>query len=139
MRLGVQMLDSFAQLNSFQKKETVELAQGETVDLYFQLIDKDQSGLRYVPAAGATVFVEIPRFSEVFPTMLNQRSTMDFSVRRFASQAFSLDSSIWKLSLAATDTANMMSSNIRVTVTEGSVVKIALLPQALKVFRSEDT
>ena len=138
MRLGIQLLNIGATLNDFDKKSFVEFAQGETVDLIFQLVNLDKAGLRYIPASGCTVFVEIPRFPEYFGTISNQRTTSDFSVRRNAVQAFPDDRSIWKLSLTANDTANMMSSNMRVTVTEGAKVSIGLLSQALKVFRSED-
>jgi hypothetical protein len=138
MRLGIQLLDTGATLNRFQTKTQIQIAQGETTTIFFQLLDKDQKGLRYVPATGATVLVEIPRFSEAFATASNQRQQIDYSVRRAATAAFpSDDRSIWKLPLTATDTANMMSSNIRVTVTEGSEVKIATLSMAIEIVRSE--
>lgn len=137
MRLGIQLLNVGATLNDFDKKSFIEFAQGETVDMIFQLINTDKSGLRYMPAAGCTVFVEIPRYPEYLGTISNQRTVADYSVRRMAVQAFPDDRSIWKLSLSSLDTANMMSSNLRVTVTEAAKVSIALLPQALKVLRSE--
>ncbi len=137
MRLGIQLLNIGATLNDYDKKSFIEFAQGETVDVIFQLVNLDNAGLRYMPAAGCTVFVEIPRYPEYFGTISNQRTTSDYSVRRMATQAFADDRSIWKLSLSALDTSNMMSSNMRVTVTEGGKISIALLPQALKVIRSE--
>jgi hypothetical protein len=137
MRLGIQLLNIGATLNSFQQKSVVEIAQGETVDLMFQLVDKDQ-GLRYIPASGSTVYVEIARFPEAISQITNQRLTVDYSVRRNATSAFpSDDKSIWKLPLTAVDTGNMMSSNIRVTVTEGTKISIALLPQAIKIIPKE--
>jgi hypothetical protein len=47
------------------------------------------------------------------------------------------DRSIWTLPLTSTDTANMMSSNIRVTVTDGNNTYIGLLSMAIVVTRSE--
>jgi hypothetical protein len=136
VRLGIQLINFGATVNSFTYKSTVEIAQGETVDLLFQLVDKDQS-LRYVPATGATVFVEIARFPEYFPTSSNQRETKDFSIRRYAAQAFAQDASIWKLPLTDQDTLEMMSTNIRVTVVEGAKKSIALLAQGIKIVRHE--
>lgn len=138
MRLGIQLLNTDATLNDFDKKSFIEFSQGETVDIMFQLVNLDKSGLRYMPAAGCTVFVEIPRYPEYYGTISNQRTTADYSIRRGAVQAFADDRSIWKLSLTSLDTSNMMSSNMKITVTEGSKKSIGLLSQALKVFRSED-
>lgn len=136
MRFSVQLLNIGATVNSFVKKSFIEIAQGETVNVMFQLIDKDQ-GLRYMPATGATVYVELARFPEYFPTNTNQRTTSDFSIRRFATQPFAADSSIWMLPLVAADTINMMSTNMRFTLTEGTKVSIFLLPQAIKVNKQE--
>lgn len=136
MRLGIQLLDSSATLNRFKVVSVLTINQGETFDVFFQLVDQEQS-IRYVPAVGATCLVEVPRLAEAFGTLSNQRVNSDFSIRRGASNPFPDDRSIWKLTLSTTETANLMSSNIRVTITEGSVVKIALMPQALKVNRSE--
>jgi len=137
MRLGINLLTSGTSLNTIKKVPTVTIYQGETFDLFIQLMDADQDGLRYVPDPAATVFVEIARLPEASGTLSNVRQINDYSVRRNAVAAFAGDSSVWKLSLTATETSKMMSSNIRVTVTEGSLKKIALLPQAIKIYRSE--
>ena len=136
MRLGIQLLDTSTALNRIHKIDQLKFGQGETIDLFFQLMDLDQN-IRYMPATGATVFVEVARLPEAFGTILNQREIKDFSVRRYADAAFSEDRSVWKLSLVVSETSKMMSSNIRVTVTEGSKISIALLSQAIQVFRSE--
>lgn len=138
MRLSIQLLDTGTTLNRFTPKTQVTIAQGETIDLFFQFVDLDQK-IRYVPATGATVLVEIPRFPEAFATASNVRTVSDFSVRRNASAAFPTDDrSIWKLSLTTAETAQMMSTNLRVTVTEGLKVSIALLSMAIVVYRSEN-
>lgn len=125
-------------LNSFKEANFIEINQGETIDFYFQLIDKDKDGLRYIPAAGATVYVEIPRFPDNFGTITNDRLTVDYSVRRNAVEAFpSDDRSLWKLVLIADDTQNMMSSDIRVTLTEGSKISKTLFIQGIKVIPRE--
>lgn len=138
MRLSALMIESGATLNSFKQTPTVKIAQGETLDLMFQLCDADQKNLRYSVASSATVFVEIPRFDEFLPTNLNQRDTVNYSIRRNAVVAFDGDRSIWKLALTQNETLNMASSSLRITVTEGASVKIALVPQAISVVRSEE-
>lgn len=126
-------------VNSYKKANFIEIDQGETMDFYFQLQDKDQEGLRYVPASGAVVYVEIPRFPDYLPTLSNTRTEVDYSIRRNAVQAFpGQDASIWRLPLTAADTAQIMSSDIRVTLTEGSKISKTVFPQALKVVTSEE-
>lgn len=137
MRLDVQLLNTGATLNSFSVLPTIEIFQGETVDLFFRIVDKDQKGLRYIPASGATLNVEIARFPEVFGTLSNQREIKDFSIRRAAVNPFADDRSIWKLPIAASETANMASGNVRLTLTEGSKISIVVFSQAIKVNRAE--
>ncbi len=136
MRFAINILNSGASLNSFKAVPFVEINRGETFDLFFQLIDKDQ-GLRYIPATGATLKVEIARLPEAFGTVSNIRQINDYSVRRFASNPFPEDKSIFKLSLTTTETQNMMSSNIRFTLNEGSLIRICLVPQAIKMIPGE--
>lgn len=137
MRIDVQLLNTGATENDFQVKSSITIHQGETTDLLFRFIDKDQDDLRYIPASGATVLTEIARFPDTFGTISNIREEVDFSIRRAATQPFAGDASIWKLPLTATDTDTMMSSNIRVTLTEGAVVSKALVIQAIIVIPKE--
>jgi hypothetical protein len=136
MRFAIQII-KVNSVNSYKKANFLEINQGETADLYFQLIDKDQDGLRYLPASGATCYVEIPRFPEYMPTISNVRQEVDYSIRRNAVQPFAGDGSIWMMPLTAGDTENIMSSDIRVTLTEGSKVSKTLFIQALKVVPKE--
>lgn len=137
MRIDVKILNSGATLNSFERAPFVEIHQGETLSIFFQFIDKDQDDLRFVPASGAVVLAEIARFADTFGTISNQREIVDFSIRRNATQPFAGDASIWELALTSTDTDAIMSSNMRFTLTEGSVVTKSLVPQAIKVIPKE--
>lgn len=138
MKLGIQMLNSDATLNSFRVIQNQKINQGESLSIVFQLIDKDQSGVRFLPSTSATAFVEIARFPDVVATGQNQRNQVDYSVRRNAGMLFpSDDRSIWSMPLSTMDTANMMSSNIRVTVTDGNNTYIAVLSMAIICTRSE--
>jgi hypothetical protein len=137
MKLGIQLLDSSSTLNSLRKITEQTIRQGETTDVYFQLVDGEQANLRYIPGSGSTAFVEIPRFTEALPTILNQRDVKDYSVRQFAVNPFPGDLSVWKLPLTSVQTKNMMSSGMRVTITDGAVIKIAYLTLAFRVYRGE--
>lgn len=136
MRLAIQVIKANS-VNDFKPANFLEVNQGETSALYFQLIDKDKGGLRYMPEAGATCYVEIPRFPEYLPTIQNVRQTVDYSIRRNAVQPYAADGSIWMLPLTAADTTNIMSSDIRITLTEGSKISKCLHIQAIKVVPSE--
>jgi hypothetical protein len=138
MKLGIQLLNSNATLNSFRVMQNQKINQGESLSIVFQLLDKE-TGNRFMPSASATALVEIPRFTDVVGTSSNQRQLIDYSVRRQAAMLFpSDDRSIWSLPLSSNDTSNMMSSNIRVTVTDGNSTMIATLSMALVVTRSEN-
>ena len=138
MKLGVQILNNSATVNSFKVIQNQKINQGESLQLVFQLVDKDQGGTRFLPSSAATCLVEIARFPDVIATGANQRQQVDYSVRRQAGMLFpSDDRSIWALQLSSNDTANMMSSNIRVTVVDGNNTYIATLSMAIICTRSE--
>jgi len=140
MRLGLKLLNSNSSLNQISEIPFLRLARGETADLMFQIVDLDQKGLRYIPAAGATVKVQIPRSPQILPDPngTNNRITADYSIDQAVSPAFADDKSIYKLPLLATQTATMISTNVRVVVTEGSQVKIATLTQAIKIIDNQE-
>ena len=140
MRLGIQLLNNSASLNNVSPIVEQTIRQGETSTVVFQLVDLDQNKLRYVPGSGATAFIEIPRFPQATATILNQRVYNDYSVRKYASMLLpSDDRSIWTFSLSTTESANLQSSGMRVTVTDnsGASVLIAYLPLAFRVYNSE--
>lgn len=140
MRLHLKLLSADSSVNQLKEIKQLKIAKGETTDLVFQLVDLDQGGQRYMPAAGATLQVSIPRNPSVIPddTGVNLRSTVDHSINRAAAQAFAQDASIFRLPLLAQDTQTMTSTNVKVTLTEGSNVKIATLTQAIKIIDDQD-
>lgn len=142
MKLGIRLLNSEATLNHYQYLKNIKINQGETINLVFQLVNSSQAGpcpVRFLPSAAACTMVEIARYPDWLGTFGNQRIGVDYSVRRNAAMLFpSDDRSIWYLPLTSQETSNMMSSNIRVTVTDGSSKYIAVLSAALVVTRSEN-
>lgn len=137
MRLEVKMLSRSSTVNSLKYVSTVELARGETLSLMFQLFDAD-TGNRYVPAAGATVQVQIPRYLEYLPTIQGDSSAVDYSVNQAAAQPFAGDASIWATPLTAVQTSKMTSQNAKFVLTEGTTVTIASVKYAIRVASDQE-
>jgi hypothetical protein len=100
MLLAARMLNDVASVNAYEVAEQVEFTQGDTVDVYFQLIDASldkavkgfvPGGRRYMPAAGATLSVKLDNIDD------------NVAVTRSAVQPFANDPSIWKLPVLSTD------------------------------------
>ena len=86
--------------NNFVYSQQVEFTAGDSANIYLQLVDLDKnqanwgfypSGLRYMPAAGATLQVTIKSI-DVSQTFI-----------RYATQPFAQDPSIWTFSILPTD------------------------------------
>lgn len=128
MKLGLTMVDNVPTLNNLKYINQLSVTQGETADLYFQLIDvdtkdqKNQWGNRYMPASGATLQVVIKSVNDA--NTLTKTATMAFP---------SDDRSIWKISLSSTDTSNMAGINLQGTLTEGASIKIFNASNVLSV------
>lgn len=131
MRLGVKLLNSDAQLNNFYELTVLYINKGDTTSLVFQLLDLEKK-IRYVPAAGATVQVKISRFPEYFPSDTGQRVTTDFTISTNAANPFPLDTSIWAIPLSALQTAHITSSAVQFILTEGAVVRNAVVPMMIQ-------
>lgn len=138
MRLGLRLLNTGASVNNYKQVDQISLAHGESLDLCFQLVDEDQDGLRYIPGAGASVRFQILRADQVIAAPLNTRQTINNGIDRPAVIAWDGDCSCWKVPLSSDDTAQMISGSIKVTVTEGSSVKIASCTQAIRVMDDQD-
>lgn len=101
MLLSARMLNAVTSVNDFEYADAAEFVQGDTVDVYFQLVDasKDRpiqnwkpAGRRFMPASGATVKVRLDNIDD------------NTAISRFAVQAFpTSDPSIWKVSVLASD------------------------------------
>lgn len=137
MRLEVKMLSRSSSVNALKYVSTVDFARGETLNLMFQLFDAD-TGIRYVPATGATLQVQIPRYLEYVPTMQDEPTPTDYSLNQAATQPFPGDSSIWMTPLTAAQTAKMTSQNAKFVLTEGSTITIASVKYAIRVASDQE-
>lgn len=100
MLLSIHILDPVCDVNEFSYSDQASWTQGSGLDVYFQLIDLTQNlsragyspaGLRFMPAVGSTLQV----------TLTNIDSSVQ--ITRFATQPFSQDASIWKVTIFPTD------------------------------------
>lgn len=139
MRLGIQILGSSASLNSFKPIQMVKVARGETLDIFFRLVDLDQDGLRYIADTLATAIVNIPRSLQVLAGQGNTRSTADYSISRVAVNPFAGDRSIWKISILSSETVNFIGNSIRVTLNEPSAIRIATAASSIKVIDDQNS
>ena len=133
MLLGARFLANVNSVNSFDVVDKVEFSEGDPVTVYFQLVDKSldraedgwkphSAGRRYIPASGASLQVVI----------LNLDS--DKTYTKTASQTYpTTDPSIWAFTISATDSVRG-TPNLRLVLTEGSTVRRALLPGAVRVY-----
>lgn len=121
MLLSFRFLTDVAGVNSFEAAVSAEISQGDAQDLYFQLIDAGldrgeqgymPAGRRYMPASPATMTVTFTN-TNTGPTTggdfqlsprINPGSLDTFT--RAATQPFAQDSSIWKVSILASDPLN---------------------------------
>lgn len=124
MRLSAELIVNFANINQFSHQEQWMIRAGEANTLYFQLVDLDQEGLRYLAGIGVS---NQPYGVQVkFPSIDDAQE-----INAIAVQADSNDSSVWKVSLSASQTP--MSGNVIVTVFEGSNTKTFKLMNGLSV------
>jgi hypothetical protein len=108
VKLNIKTLKNFSSINNFDYSSEWSIRQEDEITLYFQLVDSDQDGLRYLPTdASYSVSVTFPSSSS--PTT------------KIASQVSTLDRSIWSIQINSTD--KIYSGNFNVTFIEGSVTK----------------
>jgi hypothetical protein len=138
MRLAAKLLNTSATLNSFRQVNSISIARGETVDLFVQLVDLDQNGLRYIPVSGATLQMQLPRSNEVLADVNQTRQIINRGIARAAINPFPEDRSIWKVTLVEADTLSLVSNSLRLELTEGSTKKITSIAQAIRVGDGQD-
>ncbi len=113
MRLSAKLLVNWANVNQFDYTtiNQWQIRAGDPNTLYFQLVDLDQDGLRYIPGVGmqnqpAGVVVTMPS--------IDNTKVLQFQ----AIQADANDASIWKVVIASTQIPN--TGNVIFNVMEGS-------------------
>ncbi len=127
MLLGARILSGVASVNIFDYVDSARFTEGDVVDLYFQIVDLNVEansyqvkGRRYMPSA-----VAAPLMTVSFGSIDDAKK-----INRVATQPFSQDPSIWKVSLLATDILRG-TMDMRLTLTE----TVSLGPTVTKVTR----
>lgn len=120
MRLSAQTLKNFQNINSFQKSSEWTIRHDEPNSLYFQLVDLDQEGLRYIPTGSS------PSVQVIFPAVNSANI-----ITKTATQVSVLDGSLWKVDLL--DTEKPSSGNVQFVITEGGVSRRFVVLQGLVV------
>lgn len=126
MRLSARLLTSVGSANVFSYATELQASVGDPLDVYFQLVDLDQlqgpafipNGLRYVPAVGATMLVDVQNLDDAR------------AFTRAATQPFVGDSSVWKVPILSSDPLTGTVS-LRVRLTEAGVTRSFTLQAAL--------
>jgi len=113
MRLSAKALKNVDSINAWSYTENWTVRSdgdsGETVSLYFQLVDLDRDSIRYIPSALATMSVTFPALDDL--ALITIAATV----------AFSDDRSIMKVDIASTQLP--YSGAVRFALTDGGVTK----------------
>lgn len=130
MLLSARMLKDVANVNSYEYDSQISWTEGDTLTLYFQLVDAaldtnregyQPGGRRFVPAAAATLQVVVDSIDDAK------------KVTRLATQPFANDGSIWALQIMATDKVRG-SPQLRLTLTQSGVVTSGIVKSAIKIY-----
>lgn len=129
MILSARFLNSVGSVNDYCYMQQVQFTEGDQLDVYLQLIDAAKmntadgwkpAGLRYMPAAGATLSVTVDNIDDAK------------KVTRAATQPFPLDPSIWKFTVMATDVIRG-TQNLKLSLSQGGVLTRGLVKAAVRV------
>lgn len=137
MRLSARAVINYNSVNSFSYAEEWSVREGDQNTLYFQLIDLDQDGLRYMAGIGASntpaiLTVTFPSNAAALNSFVGGNNgnipltnTFNFPVidptqvfSLVAVQADSADSSLWKVVIPSNMIPN--SGNVQFSLVEGS-------------------
>lgn len=129
MNLSTRFLSNVANVNSFIYVDRPTFTEGDTSDVYLQLIDKELDTpafnyyppyRRFVPIAGSTLIV----------VLMSLDSTR--VVTKAATQPFVGDASIWKFSVTPSDRLRG-SVNMRIQLNQNGVITNALIQPAINI------
>jgi len=131
MLLSCIFLTGVANVNVYNESEQFQMTEGDTATVYIQLRDLavqtafqgyKNPGRRYIPAAGATLSVQIDTMNSANAAVLTKTAT----------QPFPNDPSIWMFTLAATDPV-AGTKRIKLRLTEGATITNGIVNSALLV------
>ena len=114
MLLSAKIIKNFCNINDFSYGNQWTIRAGEPNTLYFQLVDKDKDGLRYIAGVGSN-----NQPVGVIVTFASIDSAQ--TITATATQVSSADGSVWAVSLSGSQVPK--SGSVTFAVTEGSVTR----------------
>lgn len=114
MRLSAKAITTYNTVNSYSFGNQWTVRAGDPNTLYFQIVDLDQSSLRYVLGIG--VLNQPYGIIVTFPSIDNSKI-----INATAVQADAGDSSLWKVSLSSVQVPG--GGNVQFAVQEGSAIR----------------
>jgi hypothetical protein len=131
--LSARFVQDCTSANNFEFCDVAELSEGDSADIYFQLIDVNldkaldgysPAGRRYVPLTGAVLSCTLENIDDAI------------KITRYATNPFPLDDrSIWKISILASDKIKG-TSNLRLILTEGASIKHGVVKSGVRIHPS---
>lgn len=119
MLLTLVALNEDATLNNWQVTGNARVVRGSDAKLILQLVQVDRK-IRYIPDAAADITVDLLK-------------TDGTTLSKTASFPFADDRSIIQIELTDTETADIISQNLIVTVDESGSISIAVLQGGLQM------
>lgn len=128
MLLSARLLNHYANINQFEPALQTEFTEGDPVTVYLQLTDltknkenKPLTGMRYVPATGATLSVVIKSVDGT-KTLTKTATNPDAG-----------DRSVWSFSISSADAVKGTLS-LQLTLTEGGTIRHGRVDSALMAY-----
>ena len=123
MKLSAKILKNVDSLNAWVVSESWTVRNnegvGESISLYFQLVDLDREGIRYIAASGSTMQVTFPNLDDSLVITLT------------ATNPFADDRSIWKVDLLSTQLPS--SGNVKFSITESGSTRTFSVFNAMQI------
>ena len=137
---SVKILTNVASVNLYDTVTTLDIrADSYTLDFYIQLWQSD-TGMRYIPASGATVLIEFLRSDTVALVPVSQKVSKSAAAPYAAIVAGGADDrSIWKVTLTQADVAKITTGGFRVVVTESTKVSTLFSSMTIRKIPSSES
>lgn len=121
MIYSLKILNSEASVNDFYDIGAANIYKGSDAKVIMQIYQPDKKGIRYISLSGAVLTVDLQKSDG---TVLTKTLTNPFAAD---------DRSILQLVLTNVETADLISQNLIVKITEGPLISYAVLQGGFKM------
>jgi hypothetical protein len=135
MLLSARPLQDVASVNSFEASTQHSFTNGDSLTLYFMLIDTtldttahgyNPAGRRFIPATGSSLQLILENVDDAK------------KITRYATQPFPGDGSIWALDILASDKIKGTPQMRMVLTQPGPIITRGVLKNGIKIFPKEN-